>query len=292
MKNMIRLIFTLLLILPSFVYSQPLKIVTSFSILTDMVQQIGGQHVQVTTLVDINGDPHVYVPTPQDSVALHHAQLVFVNGLGLEGWMKKLVIASGYQGQLVTASSGIQQLQLTVDHHHLIDPHAWNSAKNAEIYAKNIIQALITAAPEFKQQFQQRGNAYIAKLQQLDSWAKQTFEAVPVDRRKVLTSHNAFGYFADRYHVQFISPIGLSTQTEANAAKIAQLIQQITQLKIHTYFIENQTDPRLVEQIASATGATSGGHLYPEALTDKDGEAPTYVDAFKHNVAAMAKSMK
>jgi zinc/manganese transport system substrate-binding protein len=246
----------------------------------------------VTSLVQPNGDPHAFEPAPKDSVTIKKADVVFVSGLGLEGWMDRLVTSSGYQGKIVTASSGIKTRSMIEDGETITDPHAWNSAANAVVYAKNIMNALVQADPQHAQYFQQHGTAYIQQLNQLDDWAKNAFAAIPADKRKVLTSHDAFGYFGAEYGVKFLSPVGFSTEAEASASDVGQLIQQLKSEHISTYFVENQTDPRLVRQIASATGAKAGGELYPEALTDTHGDAPTYVAAFTHNVKTMLAAMQ
>ena len=266
--------------------------VASFSVLADIVRQVGGDRVTVTSLVGRDGDPHAFQPSPKDSLALNKADVVFVSGLGLEGWMDRLVTASGYRGEVITASAGITPLSMEEEGQKITDPHAWNSAKNGARYARNVMNALIAADPEDKAWFQQRGEAYIQKLEKLDAWAKQKFAALPESKRKVLTSHDAFGYFSAEYGVHFLSPVGFSTEAEASASDVGKLIQQIKQQQIKSYFIENQTDPRLVKQIAAASGAQPGGELYPEALSKETGPAPTYEAAFKHNVDTLYASMK
>lgn len=266
--------------------------VTSFSILGDIVQEVGGEHVKVTSLVGPDGDPHSFEPSPKDSKAINASDVVFVSGLGLEGWIDRLVTASGYKGHLVTASEGINSRKMEEDGKQITDPHAWNSMANGVIYATNVMNALIKADPQDADYFRQRGKAYIEQLQKLDSWAKTEFASIPQSKRKVLTSHDAFGYFGQEYHVSFMAPVGFSTESEASASGVASLIKQIKDEKVKTYFIENQTDPRLVKQIAAASGAQPGGELYPEALSGPQGPATTYVKAFKHNVETIVASMK
>ena len=274
-----------------FSMAKTVEAVASFTVLADMVKQVGGDHVHVKSLVGPNGDPHTFEPTPQDSQALAKADVVFVSGLGLEGWMNRLVTASGYKNQPVIASTGVTTRTLEEDGKNITDPHAWNNLQNGVIYATNIMNALIKADPEDATDIRLRGENYIQQLKNLDSWAKTAFEAVPPAKRKVLTSHDAFGYFGQRYKVNFLAPVGFSTEAEASASDVGGLIKQLKQQHINRYFIENQTDPRLVKQIASATGAQPGGELYPEALSDASGPAATYVTAFKHNVNAMLGSM-
>lgn len=274
------------------VMAKTVQAVASFSVLADIVQNVGGEHVVVKSLVGPNGDPHSFEPTPKDSQSLAHADVVFVSGLGMEGWMDRLIASSGYKGQTVVASSGINTRKMEEDGKTITDPHAWNSMQNGVTYATNVMNALIAADPADADYFRQHGRAYIAQLEKLDSWAQQEFAQIPQSKRKVLTSHDAFGYFGQRYGVSFLSPVGFSTESEASASDVAELITQLKKEKINAWFIENQTDPRLVKQIASATGAKQGGELYPEALTEKGGEADSYIAAFKHNVSAMVASMK
>ncbi|MCZ4059072.1 metal ABC transporter substrate-binding protein [Pantoea sp. LMR881] len=280
------------LLISPFSLAKTVNVVASFTVLADIVKQIGGEQVQVKSLVGPNGDPHTFEPTPQDSQALAQADVVFISGLGLEGWMDRLVSASGYKGQPVIASAGITTRSMEEGGERITDPHAWNSMQNGVIYATNVMNALIKADPEERAAIRQRGENYIQQLKTLDSWAKTSFEAIPVAKRKVLTSHDAFGYFGQRYGVTFLAPVGFSTEAEASASAVGGLINQLKQQHISSYFIENQTDPRLVKQIASATGAQPGGELYPEALSVASGPAATYEAAFKHNVNAMLSSMR
>ncbi|HAT24465.1 MAG: metal ABC transporter substrate-binding protein [Pantoea sp.] len=272
--------------------AKTVNVVASFTVLADIVKQVGGEHVNVKSLVGPNGDPHTFEPTPQDSQALASADLVFVSGLGLEGWMDRLVSASGYKGDAVVASRGVATRRMEEEGKAVTDPHAWNSMHNGVIYAANVMNALIKADPQDADAIRLSGEKYIEQLQTLDGWAKTAFAAIPAAKRKVLTSHDAFGYFGQRYGVTFLAPVGFSTEAEASASEVGGLIQQLKAEHIHSYFIENQTDPRLVKQIASATGAQPGGELYPEALSQPSGPAPTYVAAFRHNVEAMIRSMK
>ncbi|MDX5628718.1 MULTISPECIES: metal ABC transporter substrate-binding protein [unclassified Brenneria] len=280
------------LLLSPLAMARNLDVVASFSVLGDMVSHIGGDRVTVTDLVKPNGDPHEFEPSPQDSKTLAKADVVFVSGLGLEGWMDRLITASGYQGKTIVASEGIAALHMEEDGKIVTDPHAWNSMGNGVIYAHNIVEALAAADPQNADYFRRQGEAYIQQLQELDRYAKKTFAAIPAEKRKVLTSHDAFGYFSQAYGVTFLSPMGYSTESEASSKKVAALITQIKKEKIKVYFIENQTDPRLVKQIANASGAQPGGELYPEALTDASGPAATYAAAFKHNVDTLAASMR
>ena len=272
--------------------AKTLNVVSSFSVLGDMVQQVGGEHVHVDTLVGPDGDPHTFEPSPKDSALLSKADVVVVNGLGLEGWLDRLIKASGFKGELVVASKGVKTHTLDEDGKTVTDPHAWNSAANGALYAQNILDGLVKADPEDKSALEASGQRYISQLNEIDRWAKDRFSAIPQAKRKVLTSHDAFGYFGRAYGVTFLAPQGLSSESEASAAQVAEIINQIKADGVKTWFMENQLDPRLVKQIATATGAQPGGELYPEALSAKGGVADTYVKAFRHNVDTLANSMK
>jgi zinc/manganese transport system substrate-binding protein len=272
--------------------ARALKVVASFTILADMVKTIGGDAVAVRALVGPNGDPHTYEPTPDDARALQAADIVFVNGLGLEGWMDRLIQASGYKGRSVIASDGVTPLDRDEDGKTVIDPHAWNSAANGELYAAAIAKALAAADPEDKALFEANAEAYEAKLAALDAEAYKALDAIPQARRKLLTTHDALGYFAKAYHVEILAPLGISTEQEPSAAAVAGLITQIRKEGIKTYFLENSNDPRLIEQIAHATAARPGGELYVESLSQPNGPAATYVAMFTHNLDLIVKAMR
>jgi zinc/manganese transport system substrate-binding protein len=272
--------------------AKPLEAVASFTVIADMVHTVGGDRVHVTSLIGPNGDPHVYEPTPADAQALKKADVAFVSGLHLEGWLDRLIKASGYQGQPVVLSNGIKTRSMEEDGKRITDPHAWNSAANGVIYVRNIIAALEKADPEGAPVYQANGERYIAELQQLDSYARAQVQAIPAAQRKVLTSHDAFGYFGDAYGVTFLSPLGFSTEAEASAADVAKLIHQIKREQVSAYFFENSGDPRLVKQIAAASGAQPGGELYVEALSPADGPAATYAKMFRYNVDKLTAAMQ
>lgn len=272
--------------------AKPIEAVASFTVIADMVHNVGGDHVHVTSLIGPNGDPHAYEPTPNDAQALKRADIVFVSGLHLEGWLDRLIKASGYQGQPVVLSNGIKTRSMEEDGKQITDPHAWNSAANGVVYVRNIISALQKADPDNASDYQAKGEQYIKQLEQLDAYARAQVQAIPGDKRKVLTSHDAFGYFGDAYGVTFLSPLGFSTETEASAADVATLIKQIKQEHVSTYFFENSSDPRLVKQIANASGAQPGGELYVESLSPADGPAPTYAQMFRYNVDKLTAAMK
>jgi zinc/manganese transport system substrate-binding protein len=264
-----------------------LNVVASFSILGDLVRNVGGERVDVTTLVGPDGDVHVYVPTPADAKKIADARLVFVNGLGLEGWLPRLVQSAGNKATIITATSGIAPLKLGSD----ADPHAWQSPLNAKIYVANIRDALAAADPADAELFRSNANAYLAKLDALDGEVRQAVAQIPENRRKVISTHRAFGYFAAAYGVAFIAPLGVSTESEASARDIAGIITQIRASKIPAVFLENISDPRLIRQIAAETGARVGGTLYSDSLTDEKGDSPTYIEMVRHNIKALTSAL-
>lgn len=272
--------------------AEPLQAVASFTVIADMVKNVGGDLVHVTSLIGPNGDPHVYEPTPADAQALKKADVVFVSGLHLEGWMDRLIAASGYKGQPVVLSSGIKTRSMEEDGQQIVDPHAWNSAANGVIYVRNIIAALQQADPQNARVYKANGDHYLAQVQALDIYARSRIQAIPAAQRKVLTSHDAFGYFGDAYGVTFLSPLGFSTEAEASAADVGKLIRQIKAEHVTAYFFENSSDPRLVKQIADASGAKPGGELYVESLSPADGPAASYAQMFRFNVDQLAKAME
>jgi zinc/manganese transport system substrate-binding protein len=272
--------------------ARDLNVVATFTVLADMVREVGGAHVHVRNLVGPNGDPHVYEPTPQDGAALSNADLVFVSGLGLEGWMDRLIAASGTKAMIVVASNGVRTRRMTQEGERILDPHAWNCAANGVIYAQNITRALVATDPADAADFRASGARYQAELRELDDWARKRVGTVPADKRKIITSHDAFGYMGDAYGIDFRAPVRFSTEAEASAAEIAALIDQIKHEGIKAVFVENSNDPRVVEQIAAATGAHLGGTLYAESLSPPQGPAPTYVKMFRYNIERLVSGIR
>ena len=246
-----------------------LKVIATFSILADFVKNVGGERVDVASLVGSNSDAHVYAPTPADARKLAEAKLVIVNGLGLEGWMTRLVKASGTKAATITATTGIATRKMEDAHHGgrmVTDPHAWQSVANAKVYVANIRDGLAKADPSAKAAYEANATAYLAKLDALEKDVKAAVEKIPAERRRIITSHDAFGYFGAAYGVTFIAPEGVSTESQASAKDVAKIIEQIRKQKIPAVFLENISDPRLMQQIAKETGAKIGGTLYSDAL--------------------------
>lgn len=287
-----------------------IPVIASFSILGDLVQQVGGEHVTVSTLVSPNGDAHVYQPTPQDTIRLTKSQLFVVNGLGFEGWMERLVSASHYKGKVITASAGIHALAFgdeeqnqpdDADEHHdeadehqhgSQNPHAWHSIPNTIQYVRNIADGLSQIDPAHKADYQTNAGNYIQQLEQLDKSLLQEFAAIPAEKRKMITSHNAFGYLSARYQITTIAPQGVSTESEASASDIARIIKQIRKENIKALFVENISDPRLMQQISKETSVKPGQPLFSDALSDDKGPASTYLEMMRYNTAQILAALK
>jgi zinc/manganese transport system substrate-binding protein len=280
---------------------EKLPVVASFSVLGDFVREVGGERVSVATLVGANGDAHVYSPTPADAKSMAAARLIVVNGLKFEGWMTRLIKSSGARATVATATTGIVPLKAEGepgrtdahghDHAGEADPHAWQSVANAKIYVANIRDALGAADPAGKPVFEANASAYLAKLDALEGEIRAAVARIPADRRKAITSHDAFGYFVKAYGIAFIAPQGVSTEAEASARDVARIIRQVKAEKIPAVFLENVTNPRLIEQIARETGARVGGQLFSDALSDASGPAGTYIAMMKHNISQIEKAL-
>ncbi len=266
---------------------QRINVVASFSILGDFVENVGGDRVSVTTLVGPDGDVHVYTPAPADARKVADAKLLIINGLGLEGWLPRLLQSSGSKAPIVVATYGITPLKAGSD----ADPHAWQSVANAKIYVTNIGDALAAADPADAEIFRENARAYSAKLDGLDREVREAVAKIPPDRRKVISTHGAFGYFAAAYGIQFIAPLGVSTESEASARDIAGIITRIRKEKIPAVFLENISDPRLIRRISAETGAKVGGTLYSDSLTGEKGDAPTYIELVRHNIKALTGAL-
>ncbi len=271
------------------------KAVASFSILGDMVRQVGGDRVDVVTLVGPDGDAHVYSPTPADARNLATANLLVVNGLGFEGWMERLEKSSGFMGETVVASTGVTPRQMVEEEggtpEEIADPHAWQSLANGKIYVANIRDGLIAVDPAGKAVYEANAAAYLDAIAKEAAAAEETLAKLPADRKRIITSHDAFGYFGAAYGLEVIAPEGVSTEAEASAKDVAKIIRQIKAEHIEAVFIENVTDHRLLDQIARETGAKIGGTLYTDALSGPDGPAPTYLGMFRHNVGALSAAL-
>ena len=275
-----------------------LPVTASFSILGDLVRVVGGDRVVVTTLVGANEDAHVFEAKPSDAKTLLASKLVVLNGLGFEPWAGKLLKSSGYKGESVTAAKGVKTRHMEEEKGHAghaheeTDPHAWQNPNNVVLYVRNIAAGLAKVDAAGAATYQANAEAYVKELQALDAWAKAQIATIPASKRKVITSHDAFGYFAAQYGVKFLAPQGVNTETEPSAKQVAQLIKQIQREKIRAVFVENMSNPKLIAQLSKDAGATLGASMYADALSTADQPGATYLQMMRHNVTQLVGGMR
>jgi zinc/manganese transport system substrate-binding protein len=283
--------FALSLSLSPAASANEIKVVASFSIIGDLARNVGGERIALTTLVGPDGDAHVYESKPADAAAVAAADVVLVNGLHFEGFLGRLVEASGTKAHIVELSEGAAVLSNARDGHHhhhgADDPHAWHSIPNAMVYVANIAKAFCTADAAGCATYRANADAYRKKLDALDQEIRTVFSTIPATRRTVISSHDAFGYFAHEYGLRFLAPQGASTESEASATDVAALIRQVRSAEASAIFAENIGNPHLVEQIARETGLRVGGKLYSDALSKRDGPAGTYEAMMRHNATTI-----
>ncbi|GAB6845782.1 zinc/manganese transport system substrate-binding protein [Methylorubrum rhodinum] len=278
-----------------------LKAVATFSILADLVAQVGGDRVTVTSLVGPDADAHGYSPAPGDARRVAEADLVVVNGLGFEGWLERLIRASGTKAPIVTASTGIKTIPASEDHDHdhghghgegdHPDPHAWQSVANVKTYVANIRDALAKADPDHAADYSARAAAYTEKLGALEGEIRAGLAAIPEGQRRIITTHDSFGYYAAAYGLRFLAPQGISTNSEAGPKDVARIIRQIRRDKVPAVFVESIADPRLMQQIARESGAKVGARLFSDALSGPNGPAPTYLEMMRANLKAFREAL-
>lgn len=289
--------FALMTALPASA-QEKLNVVASFSIIGDFARHVGGDRIELTTLVGPGGDAHVYEPKPADAAAMQQADVVLVNGLHFEGFLQRLIDSSATKATVVELTRGVETIEAKDEdehhheeaseegghHHDGTDPHAFQSVANAEIYVNNIADAFCAADAAGCNGYKANAAAYIVTLEALDDQVKAAVASIPADKRIIITSHDAFGYFEHAYGIRFLAPEGISTESEASAADVAKLVRQVREDKASAIFVENITDPRLSKQIADETGLKIGGTLYSDALSEANGPASNYIDMMRHNV--------
>lgn len=307
----IKILLIIVLLFPNFALAQKLKVVASFSILGDIVKNIGGDKISLTTIVGNELDAHTFNPSPNDAKILKNADIVFINGIGFEGWIEKLIKASGYRGDVVVASKGVTIIKAKESdehegehsentHHeehdghleHANDPHAWQSLVNAEIYVRNISNELIKLDPVNEKTYRENARKYLAEIKKLDSDIKKQISLIPVEKRKVITNHDSFGYFEKEYGIEFLSLVGLSTESQPSAKAIQEIIRQVRENKVRALFIENISNPSIIKQIAKDSGGIIGGTLYSDSLSNQENQANTYLNMMKYNANTLIEGIR
>ena len=277
----------------------PLKAVATFSILGNLLAEVAGDKAVVSLVVGPDIDAHAYQPRPGDARALADAQVLVSNGLGFEGWIDRLAKAAPFKGKPIVASTGVVTLPAAPSaghsqghsHEHGPDPHCWQDVQRVRTYVANIAKGLAEADPPNAAYYRDRAEAFDRRLVELDAWVKEEIAKVPADKRRAITGHDSFRYFSSAYGVKFQSPRGYNTSTEPSARDVAALIREAREHRIKALFVENMTNPGLVDQIARESGAVVGPRLYTDALSGPDGPAPTYEKMMRHNVTALVAGM-
>jgi zinc/manganese transport system substrate-binding protein len=267
-------------------------VVASFSVLAGMARTISGGLARVTSLVPPNADAHAFQPGAAESRALTEAAVLVENGFGLEGWMARLGAASGFSGTRVVATTGVTPRMMREGAMTSLDPHAWQDPRNGMIYARNIAQGMASADPVHAETYRANATSFIADIERTDPWIAAQYAPIPPAARRIITTHDAFGYYGDRYGIDFLAVEGLATDAEPSAKAIAGLVAQIRREQVKTVFLENMTDPRLARMLARETGATVSGPLYSDALSTPDGPAPDYVTMLRYNTTLLARAMR
>jgi zinc/manganese transport system substrate-binding protein len=270
----------------------PIPVIATFSVLGDMTRQVGGPSVAVKALVGPDADTHVYEPTPADLRALVGASVLVKNGLGLEGWLDRLTDAASFRGTTIIAAHDVTPRKMTEEGATITDPHAWQDPRNGMRYAEAIGRGLGAADPAHAATYQAAAHAYAEQIRQIDTWAEAQLAPIPPARRRIITTHDAFGYYGARFGIEFLAPEGISTEFEPSAKSIAALVAQIKREKIQAVFIENMTSPTMAQMLARETGAVLGGTVYSDALSAPNGPASTYLDMVRHNTGLFAAAMR
>ena len=270
----------------------PVRVVASFSIIGDLVKQVGGVRTDVAVLVGPNADMHGFAPGPAEIRMLRDARLVVINGLGFEGWADRLLKSSGFKGQPLVASRGLKALPAVAEGHGRYDPHAWHDVAHVKRYVDNIRDALIVVDPDGRATYEANAARYTGELDALERDIKAAFAPIPRGQRKVITSHDAFTYYGAAYDVSFLAAQGVGNEAQPSAKRLAELIRQIRREQVGAVFLENMSDRRVIDQIVRETGARIGGTLYSDALSDQGGPAPTYIAMMRHNTTLIADSLK
>lgn len=276
----------------------PLKVLAVESFLADIAQNVAGKRVKVDTLIPLGVDPHAYQPTPQDVAKIAESQVLIVNGAHFEEWLDKTLQNAGGTQTVIEASSGLISRKPTADEaldpDHAGDPHFWLDPTKVIAYVKNIRNGLEAADPAGKKDYSQNADDYIKELEDLDTWIKAKVDLIPPQKRLLVTNHESFGYFADRYGFTIAGTVIPSTSSEASpsAQQMAALIDHIRQTGVKAIFLETGANSQLADQIAQETGAKVITDLYTHSITGPDGDAPGYIEMMKHNVKRIVEALK
>ena len=271
-----------------------LQVATSFSILEDLVQNVGSDRIQVRSFVPRNGDSHSFEPGTQDVRTLSQAKVVFINGHGLEAWFEKLLSNAASKAKVVTLSDGLKTRSFQEDGQTVTDPHIWWDLTHTQAYVTQIARALEAADPTGKTVYASNAKKYNAELIKLDAWAKLEIAKIPVSKRKLVTNHDALGYFAARYGFKIIGQIipSLGTEQAPSARELAALSRTIQREGVKAIFIENTLNPKLAQTLADESGAKVAPALYTDSLGNPGSSGETFIKAFRYNVNTIVNALK
>jgi ABC-type Zn uptake system ZnuABC Zn-binding protein ZnuA len=270
-----------------------LKVLATTSIVADVVAQVGGKYINLTTLLPVGTDPHEFSPRPQDAAALADASIIFANGAGLESFLPPLLESAGATGKVVEVSTGITLQPLPGEDSKTVDPHTWMDPNNVITWTDNIAAALSKADPAHASDYQANAAAYAALLRDLDAWIRAQVDQIPPANRLLVTDHAVLGYFATRYGFTQVGTITGSFSSEAapSAQELASLEDKIRADGVRAIFVTEAASQTLTDQVAADTGIQAVW-LYHASLTDATGPAPTYLDFVRYNVNAIVKALK
>jgi len=274
---------------------RPIRVVATYSILGDWVRNVGGDEIALTVLVGAEGDAHTYEPTPRDSVALAEADILFENGMGFEVWLERLFQASNSAARRVVVSESIKPRELVVSESRTeIDLHVWHLPENAKLMVEAIALALEKTDPAHAGKYRDRQRSYVGQLNELDAWITQQAASLPAQRRKLVTTHDTFGYLADRYDFEVLSVLGSvsSESSDPSAAQVAEIIDRIRTLKIPAIFAENILNPKLTLKIAEEVGVKIVPTLYTDALGPAGSPGQDYLGLMRFNVTTIVEALR
>jgi len=277
-----------------------IPVVASFSVIADMLGEVGGDRIDIMTIVGPGGDCELYQPTPADVARVARARAVFINDLNeeFEPWLEPLLKQGRFTGAKVVVSRNVQTLTAEEEHPvsgrqlpSAIDQHAWLDPRNGVIYVRNITAALVRLDPADAAEYRGRSAAYTKEIQAADDWARKEIAGVPPEKRRALASHDSLQYLANAYGITLLAVNGWTNKSEPSAAELAKLAQQIRASHVKALFLDSITDPRAIERIAGETGAEIGGTLYGDTLSPKGGEADSYIQMLRHDVSTLKAGM-
>ena len=265
-------------------------VVSTASIFADMAEVIGGDVIDVRSIVPLGGDPHTYEPTPAAAKLVTDADLILRNGLTFEGWLNELIQYSGTEAPVTLITKGIDALG-SVSYAGSSDPHAWMNARNGLVYAENIYRALALTFPEYADQFAFNYGIYRQDIEALDAWIRDTLAVIPARQRILITSHDAFQYYGQAYGLRLEAILGTSTDADAQTNDVARVVELIEAGGVPAVFIESTVNPKLIRQIAEDTDARIGGSLFSDSLGDEDSPAATYLDMLRYNTRTIVAGL-